>query len=126
VRFMGAAWTALRFPQLSTRKSRRPQFLHNGVRFFCCEAPRSIREWVQRNVKLSVLPDDRQGQRQTVIPEGELPGDIGNARKRVLVARALRPPPSNLLLSRVGLLARRRLWNEDFRSLGSSNQDFGN
>ncbi len=81
---------------------------------------------MQRNVKLSVLPDDRQGQRQTVIPEGELPGDIGNARKRVLVARALRPPPSNLLLEQSWAAGTAQVVERRFLGLGSSDRDLEN
>jgi hypothetical protein len=68
----------------------------------------------------------RWGQRQPAILEGELPGDIPeNARKRVLVARALRPPPPSCSLSRKGLLATaellRRLAAEGEGSNSTSN-----
>jgi hypothetical protein len=41
------------------------------------------------------LPNDDCGDAsgRPAIHEGESPGENGNARERVLVARALRPPP---------------------------------
>lgn len=47
----------LRFPRSSTGKSQRPQLLHKGLTFLCCEAQQSDGEWVQRNVKLPELAE---------------------------------------------------------------------
>ena len=99
-----------RFPQPSTRKSQSPQLLHKRGLFFHCGGNGSTAECLKRNVKLLRLARRcKQSQQQPAIPEGELPGDIGSVRKRVLVARALRPPPLTRSPSGVELLALRGL-----------------
>jgi hypothetical protein len=84
-----------RFPQASTRKSRRPQLLHNGETFFYCGARHSAGEWVQRiRGKSQSLPNDvcgdAGGSRQ--FSRVNCRGKFGNARECGPVARALRPP----------------------------------
>ena len=78
----------LRFPTASTRKSRRPQFLHNGERFLCCGLQQSDGKCDQRNVRVLDGPRDCgrvSGHRQftRVNCRGELP----ETRTARLVAR---------------------------------------
>jgi hypothetical protein len=47
----------LSFPRSSTGKFQRPQLLHKGGSFLCCEAQQSDGEWVQRNVKFPELAE---------------------------------------------------------------------
>jgi hypothetical protein len=75
--------TGLVFPQRSTGKFHPPQFVHKGREFFYCWAQLCASEWVHRKRWIfwrAETMDLRQAGGRPVILEGELPGEIGNAR----------------------------------------------
>ena len=89
--------------------------------FFSCGSKQSAAQWVHRiRWTFQGLPNDVCGDAsgRPAILEGELPGKIGNARKRVLVVRALRPPPQPALRAELGRRPPQRL-----QSCGSPNHD---
>jgi hypothetical protein len=86
---------ARQFPQASTGKTHPPQFLHKSEAIFCCEAQRSAAEWVHRKRWNSQrLPNDDCGDAggSWQFSRVNCQGKSENARERVPVARALRPP----------------------------------
>jgi hypothetical protein len=63
----------------------RPQFLHKREMFFCCDSHRGAAEWSHRiRGTFQGLPNDVCGEAsgRPAILEGELLGEIGNARER--------------------------------------------
>jgi hypothetical protein len=73
------------FPQASTMKYDRPQFLHKREMFFCCDSHSCAAEWSHRiRGTFQGLPNDVCGEAsgRPAILEGELLGEIGNARER--------------------------------------------
>jgi hypothetical protein len=104
------------FPQPSTSKSHRPQFLHKREMFSYCGAQRPASECFKRIREIfSRLSNDDCGDAggSWQFSRVNCQGKFGYARKCVPVARALRPPPLLAPLSGLGCQRSQRVHRSD-------------